>query len=552
MTAPFFSNWPASKWPLTKWFTSSAKVGAVLVAAGSAATQPVHAEVHDEYYDMKDTSIYVDNTDHDLQFFSPVDFDFENRPISARCGYFFRFDKLNWAATGERVTVGDPNLVVQSEQIFGDGSSFASVGTPPATFQINNSIQDAPPDGHDFAWGSRYEIGYGNGEHSWSIGILDGPDIHGHEMYGFESLSIPNQLPLTDLLNDPNFDFIDNILDYIADVRGGPGTGSNDIFTSRNGFGSVHVNFQTPQDYLLGFVDYSINGAANEMGPTVTGPGRAIRVIELGNDDNGNPIVTNIEIASGADGLPDDLNGNTQAGFTIVVNADGDVIATGVDYGDLHLFNIAFERFDVRNLTQTDGVELMKTFTLDNRYLPVKRQGDVAEIGVGVRYLRLNDEFTFEGNGGILGRTYATTGAENNIVGPQIRGRWSRQISRWNVGVDSRFVFGYNVQNQSQYGAIGEDLNPGGVNSPIYAQPHAVSYARQQNNFSPTVELRAEASYQITRALAARVGYTGIFVDNITRASQTVNWYIPDLGIKRGGEQEIYINGLDFGFDVVY
>ena len=79
-----------------------------------------------------------------------------------------------------------------------------------------------------------------------------------------------------------------------------------------------------------------------------------------------------------------------------------------------------------------------------------------------------------------------------------------------------------------------------------------MSYARQQNNFSPMVELRAEASYQLTRALAARVGYTGIFVDNITRASQTVDWFIPDLGLLRGGEQEIYINGLDFGFDVVY
>jgi hypothetical protein len=540
MTAPKFS-----KCPIKKWFASSLKMGAVLFAASTTAIQPAQAEVHDEYYDLKDTSIYVDNTDHDLQFFSPVDFDFENRPISQACGYFFRFDKLNWAATGERVTVGDPNIVVLSELVYGD--SPASLGTPPPQYRINNSIQDAPPDGHDFAWGSRYEVGYGDGEHSYSIGILDGPDIHGHEMYGFEALSIPNTLPIDEILNDPNFGGLG--FDFGTNVLGIPGTGSADIVTSRNGFGSVHVNFATPEGYLLGMVDYSIGLTP---GPTVVGPGRAVVGLVIEANDDGTTTITEITLQSGADGIADDISGNGIPGFFIIVDEDDNVIATGVDYDDLHMFNIAFERFDVRNLTQTSGVELMKTFTLDNRHLPVKRQGDVAELGVGVRYFRLNDEFTFEGNGGILGRTYATTGAENNIVGPQIRGRWSRQINRWNVGLDSRFIFGYNVQNQSQYGAIGEDLAPGQVNSPIYAQPHAVAYARQQNNFSPLVELRAEASYQITRALAARVGYTGVFVDNITRASQTVNWFIPDLGILRGGEQEIYVNGLDFGFDVVY
>ena len=85
----------------------------------------------------------------------------------------------------------------------------------------------------------------------------------------------------------------------------------------------------------------------------------------------------------------------------------------------------AFERFEVRNFTETDGIELMKTVQLDNRHLPVNRQGEFVELGYGVRFFRLNDEFTFDGDGGILGRTYALTGAENQIVGPQIRGRWS-------------------------------------------------------------------------------------------------------------------------------
>ncbi len=526
------------------------------------AVSAVESRATDEYYDMKDTSIYVDNTDHDLQFFSPVDFDFENRPINQCCGYFFRYDKLLWAATGERVTIGDPNVIVLSELITGSPAiNPVSIGTPPPQYVINNSIQDAPPNGRDFGWGERYDIGYRAGDHTWSIGILDGPEIRGRATYGFDSLTIPNQLPLylnvgnaDGFLNLPWLDVSFELEDfaYLANVLGPPGAGSADIVTSRNGWGSVHVNFRTPEGFLRGFVDYSNNSPDNQQGPTESGPGRAIQVLEITINDSGLPQVTLVTINSGADGVPDDLNGNTLPGFFVVVNADDEVIATGVDYGDLHEFNVAFERFDVRNNTQTDGIELMKTFALDNRHLPVARQGDVAEIGVGVRYFRLNDEFAFEGGGGILGRTYATTIAENQIVGPQVRARYSRQVNRFNFGFDSRFVFGYNVQDLTQNGAIGEDLNPGAVNSPIYAQPHAVSYARTDDDFAPMAEIRAEASYSFTRALSARLGYTGIFVDNISRASQMVNWYIPDLGITDGGKQDIYVNGLDFGFDVVY
>ena len=271
------------------------------------------------------------------------------------------------------------------------------------------------------------------------------------------------------------------------------------------------------------------------------------------------PSISSVVVDSGGDGFPDDLNGDNFTFFFLRGDLNGDgvvdddeVIGNGIDYGDLHTFNVAFERFEVRNFTETDGIELMKTHELDNRHLPVNRQGEFIELAYGVRFFRLNDEFTFDGDGGILGRTYALTRADNQIVGPQIRGRWSRQKGRWNLGVDGRFMFGYNIQDQTQNGAIGEDLQPGAVNALLFAQPHAVDYGRQQQNFSPLAELRVDTSYQITGAIAAKLGYTGMFVDNVTRASETVNWYIPDLGLRRGGEQDVFINGVDFGFEAVY
>ena len=195
----------------------------------------------------------------------------------------------------------------------------------------------------------------------------------------------------------------------------------------------------------------------------------------------------------------------------------------------------------------------MRTFELDNRHKMVKNQGNHASIAVGARFLRLRDSFFFLGEGGILGRTFAETNAENQIVGPQIRGRWSTQRGRWNLGLDGRCLFGYNVQDLDQHGAIGELLTPGGLNSLVSAQPTAFAYGRQENNFSPVAEMRVDLSYQLTSAISARLGYTALFVDNITRASEKVVWRLPDMGITRGsGQQDIFINGASFGFDVVY
>ncbi len=487
--------------------------------------------------------MYVADSSHDLQFFSPVDLDFENNPLRKDSGYFFRYDKLSWAYTGERVMVGDPTQVVFSENIFGNSPS--SQGAPPQQYQIINGLQDVPPDA-DFAWGERYEMGQTSGGNGWLVGILDGPEVKTAATYGFQNLTIPNSLPLASN-NDPNFSGAN------FTINGATITGSADLSTSRSGFGSVHVNFATAPGFLLGFRDYHINGPNNEQGPTIGGPGRQVTAQVIANNQ-----ITDITLTTGADGLTDDLDGDLLNGFFFVqIDSDGDgtldtTVANGVDFGDLHLFNVRFDTFAVRNVTETQGIEIMRTLELNNRHLPVNRQGNRMNIAYGVRYLRLKDAFFFEGKGDLLGRTFADTSAQNSIVGPQIRAKWSSQRGRLNLDIDGRFVFGYNVQDLDQVGAIGEDLIPGGLNSSAIGQPTAFSYGRRDDNFTPVVEFRAESSYQLTSSIAAKLGYTAIFVDNISRASQTVRWYLPDMGLLSGGEQDIFINGVNFGFDVVY
>jgi len=416
------------------------------------------------------------STDTDAEWFAPVDFDFDNQPSRKSSGYFFRYDKLSWATVGENTTIGDESVNVLSENIFPGNAG--DIGAPPPQYQIINGLQEVTPDA-EFAWGERYEFGYlkasRNGATGWTVGILDGPERTSRATFGF-----------------------------------GP---------SLNGFGSVHVNFTTSEGYLLGFRDYqiqTINGEGFVIGqnPVLVGPG---------GDLNG--LLT-------SDGIPDDINGNALPVFFFTgfdADASGDiddeeVTGNGVDFGDLHEFNIRFDTLLVRDVTETQGIEIMKTHVLNNRHLPASRQGNRWEIAYGARFLRLRDAFFFQGTGDLLGLTQINTSVDNQIVGPQVRAKWSSQRGRWNASVDSRFVFGYNFQDLDQSGDIGQNLVPGGLNSLLNGQPTSFSYGRQANDFSPLVEFRADASYQITRAVALNLGYTAIYVDNVTRASSSTRY----------------------------
>jgi hypothetical protein len=245
---------------------------------------------------------------------------------------------------------------------------------------------------------------------------------------------------------------------------------------------------------------------------------------------------------------------------------DDEFVAIVIDFGDLYMFNVTFDEVAVRNSTSTDSVELMKTYVLPNDHWFVNEQSGRIEVGAGVRFMRIRDEFGFSGTSPLLrGATVirdgqivdlpgnaVNTDVDNQIVGPQILARYTKQHHRTQFGIGSRFMFGYNIQDLDQNGVIGENLLPGGLNQPMLLQPTGFNYGRQDNDFSPVVELRADMSYSITRSLSAKLGYTAIFADNITRAASVTRWRLPDMGFNETGQQHIFVNGVDVGFELVY
>ncbi|HEX6962801.1 MAG TPA: BBP7 family outer membrane beta-barrel protein [Lacipirellula sp.] len=432
---------------------------------------------------------------HEYQWFAPVDFDFDCTPIERECGWFFSFDKLSWATTGERTRVGTENPDTGSYAPFRNFLSghAGDLGIPPNPASLLTRIATMPPEvlgGIDsgppeaaFAWGERYELGYFNGDHGWRVGILDGPSASSNEFYG---LATQDEL-----------------------------------------YGSVLVVFDDPLDLMLGFID-----VVDESGGAFQPDGQADDI-----DADGQ---------YGYDGFDEDDPGR-----------DPDLIFSpnpAGDFEDIVRLPTSFQTFTVRNDTKSDGVELMKTYRLSNLHKMVKHQNNEVEVAVGLRYLRLRDEFSFAGTGGTLGESFLDMRIDNNLVGPQVQANWTHQRHRTRFDLGGRFMFAYNIQNFDQLAGIGTDLVPGQLNRPLYFSPTVADHGKQEEFFSPTVELRAQAAYQVTQAFALKLGYTAVFVDNISRSASNVNYELPRLGFEEGreGRQEIFINGVNIGAELVY
>jgi len=247
----------------------------------------------------------------------------------------------------------------------------------------------------------------------------------------------------------------------------------------------------------------------------------------------------------------DDLNGNAAPGFVrVFAEVDGVQQLVGIimDFGDLHTFNVFFDQVTVRNRTEIDGVELMRMHEISTRHKLEQGRFDDLRFTYGVRFLSVKDDFYAQGLGSILGRTTIDTDVENQIVGPQIGLRWSRNDGPWNFVVEGRGMVGYNIVDVDQYGIFGEELIPGALNRPANARTTTSVDGERFDEFSPIGELRAQLKYRLSDSISLQAGYTAKFVGNIHRGSTATRWAAPDWGIyDRKGD--FFTNGLNFGVE---
>ncbi|HID77558.1 MAG TPA: hypothetical protein EYP56_16380 [Planctomycetaceae bacterium] len=212
---------------------------------------------------------------------------------------------------------------------------------------------------------------------------------------------------------------------------------------------------------------------------------------------------------------------------------------------------VTFEQIDVLNTVNLWGVEWMYLY----RTHP-GRWGGLWEFGVGVRYMEFDEGFKVNALGGILDDSTWNTEAENHLVGPVGFVRWFRKAGRWTLAAESRFFSGFNSQNIRQVGTLGSkltndpDADPdesnitGTQGFPLIMTASSFKHSRFFSEWSPGVELRVSFDYQVTRSISLGVGWFGFWMDGIARASNVIDYQVPNMGIDpANNRQDVFING---------
>jgi hypothetical protein len=202
----------------------------------------------------------------------------------------------------------------------------------------------------------------------------------------------------------------------------------------------------------------------------------------------------------------------------------------------------------------------------------------IMELYLGARYMEINDTFHVNALGG-FGNEFLNLGVgqdaagnqvpirvqsfwrsevDNNIVGPQIGGRWHSRRGAFNFVAEARFMAGFNFQNIKQTGQLGGNIPNGLVNAGNNAlqslanAPAALDNTNFEHHahfdeFAPTGEVRVQWSYNVTKALALQVGWTGIYADGIARGANMIVYRVPNLGISEHNREDYFTTGVDFG-----
>ncbi len=198
----------------------------------------------------------------------------------------------------------------------------------------------------------------------------------------------------------------------------------------------------------------------------------------------------------------------------------------------------------------------------------------------GVRYMEVNDSMDFQGVGeltsgdsigSILGDCNWKFLAENHIVAPQIGMRYSKRNGRWTLSGEAKFIAGFNTQNLLSEGTYATNLSgatelfsgshiyPYAPLGPMGGGPasgvRSFYYKETRNDFSPGVEAKISANWQLTNALGFQVGFNIMWMDKIARGAYINDYRVNEdgtfFGIKDDGYSDsILMYGINFGVTI--
>jgi hypothetical protein len=189
-------------------------------------------------------------------------------------------------------------------------------------------------------------------------------------------------------------------------------------------------------------------------------------------------------------------------------------------------------------------------------------RGGMWEWTFGLRYIDFNEEFDVNAVGtppaSALADTNFSAYADNELFGPQLGLRWFITNDRWQLSTTGKFMAAWNAQSVRLNGVVGSDLTannfPRPPGWPLAMTATNASYVQHVSVFSPVVELRIEGKYQLTRSITFNAGWNGMYIGNLARPSQMINYELGKtsvLGLLDGKNRDLcFLQGLGIGIEV--
>jgi hypothetical protein len=217
-----------------------------------------------------------------------------------------------------------------------------------------------------------------------------------------------------------------------------------------------------------------------------------------------------------------------------------------IDTGDQVMWLVTYENVTVSNETELLGFEVMATHR-DASYMV---QNGLTWL-YGIRYLQFNESFGLQGSGGFLDATSVSVDVENDLVGPQIGLRWNHEYGYLTLNAEGRFTAAANFQRADMVGSLATTQEPGGQNKPASLNALGFNAAIEDTAFSPIGEFRVETICRINPWIGFRLGYTGMVMGGVSRASEKVTYALPAFRLGSNGSREvIYAGGVTLGVEL--
>ena len=285
---------------------------------------------------------------------------------------------------------------------------------------------------------------------------------------------------------------------------------------------SGYVLFADPTGMMLGFAS-ALDGNGDEIDADV----------------NGNYVY-------GRDGV--DLGTLDPATNLFVPPFDGIVDAAAPqDNGDLVSFVPVYDRLSARVDTRASGLALSRL--RDSRVGGCR--GGCFKWLLGVRYINIKERFSLVGLGSdIYEEMRLNARTKNFIIGPEIGMCVGRSTGPWSLSGQLRFTAGANfLRSRQSANFIAADTGQT-RDVPLNLFSYGTSNNDEEESFSAIVEWRADAAYALSRYWLLRIGYTGMLIGEVGRASD-ITYRIPDLGIA-GDRSDLYIHALTLGAELAF